>query len=112
MGPLDPSLDDGGVGLPEMSATLPTTSILYDPTLLQTEGVVPYNMCILNGFNTVLAKTTTNVFPFGVWFANADTLYVADEGDGYAGGAGCAAWICGLRWKMHMGLRRKSEDRR
>jgi hypothetical protein len=76
----------GGVGLPEMSATLPTTSILYNPTLLQTEGVVPYNMCILNGFNTVLAKTTTNVFPFGVWFANADTLYVADEGDGYAGG--------------------------
>jgi hypothetical protein len=43
-------------------------------------------MCILNGFNTVLAKTTTNVFPFGVWFANANTLYVADEGDGYAGG--------------------------
>ncbi len=75
-----------GVGLPDSSATLPTTSILYDPTLLQTEGVVPYNMCILNGFNTVLAKTTTNIFPFGVWFANADTLYVADEGDGYAGG--------------------------
>jgi hypothetical protein len=43
-------------------------------------------MCILNGFNTTIAKTTTNVFPFGVWFANANTLYVADEGDGYAGG--------------------------
>ena len=43
-------------------------------------------MCILNGFNTVLTSTTTNAFPFGVWFADANTLYVADEGDGYAGG--------------------------
>ena len=72
----------GGVGLPESSATLPTAGIPYDPSLLQTDGVVPYNMCILNGFNQVLAKTTTDVFPFGVWFANANTLYVADEGNG------------------------------
>jgi hypothetical protein len=34
------------------------------------------------GFNTTLAKTSTNSFPFGLWFANADTLYVADEGNG------------------------------
>jgi hypothetical protein len=72
----------GGVGLPESSATLPTAGIPYDPSLLQMDGVVPYNMCILKGFNTVLAKTTTNVFPFGVWFANATTLYAADEGNG------------------------------
>jgi|SRR6516225_4711888 hypothetical protein len=39
-------------------------------------------MCILSGFNTVLAKTTTDVFPFGIWFANANTVYVADEGNG------------------------------
>jgi hypothetical protein len=38
-------------------------------------------MCILNGFPTTLAKTTT-AFPFGVWFANATTLYVTDEGNG------------------------------
>jgi hypothetical protein len=76
----------GGVGLPQPGATLPTTAIPYNMSLLQTEGVTPYNMCILNGFNTTLASTTTNVFPFGVWFANANTLYVADEGDGYAGG--------------------------
>jgi hypothetical protein len=69
-----------GVGLPASSATLPTTSILYDPTLLQSEGVVPYNMCILNGFPTALKSKTS--FPFGVWFANATTLYVADEGNG------------------------------
>jgi hypothetical protein len=39
-------------------------------------------MCVLKGFNTTLAKKSTNVFPFGIWFANATTLYVADEGDG------------------------------
>ena len=24
------------------------------------------------------------MFPFGIWFANASTLYVGDEGDGVA----------------------------
>jgi hypothetical protein len=71
-----------GVGLPASAASLPTAGIDYDPTMLQSKGVVPYNMCILKGFNTILAKTTTNVFPFGIWFANANTLYVADEGSG------------------------------
>jgi hypothetical protein len=42
----------------------------------------PYPMCILKGFNTTTAKKTTNIFPFGLWFANGHTLYVADEGDG------------------------------
>ena len=73
----------GGVGLPEGSATLPTAGISFDPSLLQTEGVVPYNMCILNGFPTALSSKTS--FPFGVWFANASTLYVADEGNGTVG---------------------------
>ena len=44
-------------------------------------------MCILNGFPTKLKSKTS--FPFGVWFADANTLYVADEGDGdntYANG--------------------------
>jgi hypothetical protein len=71
-----------GVGLPGANATLPTQPIFYDATKLQTLGVTPYNMCVLKGFNTTLAKTTTNSFPFGVWFADANTLYVADEGDG------------------------------
>ena len=52
--------------------------------MLQTQEVVPYNMCILKGFPTQLAKTSTSSFPFGVWFANANTLYVADEGNGTA----------------------------
>jgi len=70
-----------GVGLPGASATLPAAPIFYDATKLQTLGVVPYNMCVLKGFSTTLAKTAT-LFPFGVWFADAKTLYVSDEGNG------------------------------
>ncbi len=69
-----------GVGLPPSGATLPTTGIAYDPSVLQTQGVFPYNMCILQGFPTALSSKTS--FPFGLWFADANTLYVADEGDG------------------------------
>ena len=61
-----------GTGLPVPGAALPTSPIAY----------TSYNMCILQGFNTALAKTDTTDFPFGIWFANPDTLYVADEGDG------------------------------
>jgi hypothetical protein len=40
---------------------------------------------ILPGFNTALAKTDAETpHPFGIWFANANTLYVADEGSGAA----------------------------
>jgi len=76
-----------GVGLPGASASLPTSPISYNTstTVLQANGVVPYNMCILNGFPTVLAKSSAStLFPFGIWFANATTLYVADEGNGTA----------------------------
>jgi hypothetical protein len=70
-----------GVGLPGATANLPTAPIYYDATQLQTNGVVPYNMCVLKGLPTTLAKTST-AFPFGVWFADAKTLYVSDEGNG------------------------------
>ena len=36
---------------------------------------------ILPGFPNTPASTGT-AFPFGIWFANANTLYVCDEGDG------------------------------
>jgi hypothetical protein len=76
----------GGVGLPAPGATLPASGLDYnpDPAVIQAEGLVPYNMCVLNGFPTNLAKSAT-LFPFGVWFANATTLYVSDEGDGAVG---------------------------
>jgi hypothetical protein len=70
-----------GVGLPAAGAQLPTTPLSYDPATLQTDGL-PSNMCILKGFNTELAKTSTDSFPFGLFFANSHTLYVADEGSG------------------------------
>jgi hypothetical protein len=73
-----------GVGVPGANAKLPTAPIVYNAANLQTLGVTPYNMCVLKGFTTTLAKTTTTSFPFGVWFANATTLYVADEGNGTA----------------------------
>jgi hypothetical protein len=76
-----------GTGLPAPGAQLPTARLSYDPAKLQTTGL-PNNLCILAGFPTTLAKSATGVsFPFGLWFADANTLYVADEGDGYAGGA-------------------------
>jgi len=77
-----------GVGLPALGATLPTTPLAYDPSTLQTVGL-PNNMCILAGFPAVANKslTTVTAFPFGIWFADATTLYLADEGDGYTGGA-------------------------
>jgi hypothetical protein len=69
-----------GVGLPGATAGLPAAPIFYDASALQTKGVTPYNICILKGFPTAIKSTTS--FPFGVWFADAKTVYVADEGDG------------------------------
>src|SRR5208282_1633884 len=82
-----------GTGLPAAGAQLPTSPLSYNLSTLQTTGL-PSNMCILKGFNTTLAKTSTNSFPFGLFFANPDTLYVADEGNGtntYANGEYTAA---------------------
>lgn len=74
-----------GVGIPAIGAPLPIAPLAFDPTKLQTTGL-PNNMCILAGFPTALAKTANPVAaPFGLWFANADTLYIADEGDGFTG---------------------------
>ncbi len=75
-----------GIGLPVPGAKLPTTPLAYDLGTLPTVGL-PNNMCILAGFPSILAKTSTSSFPFGLWFADKNTLYVADEGDGYTGGA-------------------------
>jgi len=74
-----------GVGLPAAGAALPASPLAYDPDplVIQAKGLVPYNMCILNGFPTALKSKTS--FPFGIWFANATTLYVADEGNGSTG---------------------------
>ncbi len=71
-----------GAGLPSASATLPTLPLTYNVASLQKNGL-PDNMCILSGFPAIPnSKATTTAYPFGLWFANATTLYVADEGDG------------------------------
>ncbi len=76
-----------GVGLPVAGAKLPTKPLTYDAATLQTTGL-PNNMCILAGFPATPVKTAKTVsYPFALWFANATTLYVSDEGDGYTGGA-------------------------
>jgi hypothetical protein len=95
-----------GVGLPVPGAPLPT---------VPPPGNTPYKVCVLRGFNDLAAKgaSAPNIFPFGIWFANADTLYVADEGDGnfsgadpYADaagqtGAGLQKWVFdGTKWTL------------
>ena len=101
-----------GVGVPAASASLPAGPLPYNPSVLQTQGLTPNNMCILNGFPTALKSTTS--FPFGVWFGAANTLYVADEGNGlntFASGtytaaaaqttAGLQKWVFeGGKWNM------------
>jgi hypothetical protein len=103
-----------GVGLPSSNTTLPTAPLAYDPSVVQTEGLDPNNICILKGFPTALKSKTS--FPFGLWFANSTTLYVADEGNGdntYSNGtytvaagqttAGLQKWIFDAnqqQWKL------------
>lgn len=75
-----------GTGVPSPAAKLPTQPLSYIASTVTTDGL-PSNMCVLNGFPvTSNKKTTPTNYPFGIWFANPTTLYVADEGDGYTGG--------------------------
>ena len=73
-----------GVGIPAAGATLPVSPL--NLLGVNPQNGLPSNICILAGFPTVLAKSASSTaFPFGLWFANADTLYIADEGDGSGG---------------------------
>ena len=83
-----------GVGLPSTSQALPSASSWTAPTYSTSDsvlgltaknpGLAPTNAYILRGFPTALAKNATDAsdYPFGLWFANPTTLYVADEGAG------------------------------
>jgi len=104
----NPNQCPNGTGVPSPSATLPVTPTAFVAGDVASKGVFPYNMCILNGFPTALKSTTS--FPFGVWFANATTLYVADEGNGtatFSGGtftAAAAQTTAGLqKWILDSG---------
>jgi hypothetical protein len=83
-----------GVGLPSKSETLPSASGWTAPAYstddaalgltTKNPGLAPTNAYILKGFPTAIAKNATDAsdYPFGLWFANPTTLYVADEGAG------------------------------
>ncbi|MDR3416961.1 MAG: hypothetical protein P4L83_12310 [Nevskia sp.] len=64
------------------------------------------SISILPGFSTTLASGTAGVYhPFGIWFANASTLYVADEGNqslnDISGGSSNATNAGGLqKWSL------------
>ena len=61
-------------------------------------------LTILPGFPTTLAKNADAANPFGLYFANANTLYVADEGDGTAANAATSK-IAGLqKWSLVGGV--------
>ena len=72
--------DNNGVGLPPAGASLPTAPLAYNPALLQTKGLDPNNMCILKGFPT--PAEVEDVIPLRHLVCDANTLYVADEGNG------------------------------
>ncbi len=70
-------------------------------------STLPVPMNVLSGFPTTLASKAGAIHPFGIWFANANTLYVADEGDGTAadavsdGNAGLQKWtLVSGTWKL------------
>lgn len=101
----------GGVGVPVAGAKLPSSPLAYDAATLTTSGL-PNNVCVLAGFPATPNKTATTLsYPFGLWFADANTLYVADEGDGYSGGTDLythrrAADQCG---PAEVGVQRRNE---
>jgi uncharacterized protein (TIGR03437 family) len=57
---------------------------------------------VLPGFPTTLAKNAgaTSIYPFGIWFANATTLYVGDEGDGVVADAATAPMAGLQKWSL------------
>jgi hypothetical protein len=62
---------------------------------------------ILPGFPTSLARAAGAQNPFGIFFANAHTLYVADEGDGTladaaaSANAGLQKWVADSAGNWH-----------
>ena len=61
---------------------------------------------VLAGFPTASARTAgpTSNYPFGIWFANANTLYVADEGDGVLADAAGSKTAGLQKWTLSGGV--------
>ncbi len=60
---------------------------------------------ILPGLPTTIARNldVTGNYPFGIWFANANTLYVGDEGDGVAADAATSPSAGVQKWVLTAG---------
>src|ERR1035441_6887138 len=59
---------------------------------------------IPNGFPNTLASGANPANPFGLFFANANTLYVADEGDGTAANAATSTIAELQKWVLNNGV--------
>jgi hypothetical protein len=71
-----------------------------------TAGSLPVDggatITVLPGFPTAISKTAgiNNIYPFGIWFANATTLYVGDEGDSVTADAGTSTYAGLQKWSL------------
>jgi len=71
------------------------------PTLANA-SVIP--ITILPGFPTGLANAAGVSNPFGIWFADTNTVYIADEGDGTLANAATSK-VAGLqKWSLVKGV--------
>jgi len=59
---------------------------------------------ILPGFPTTLAKNADATNPFGLWFADSNTLYVSDEGDGTMANAAVGKFAGLQKWSLVRGV--------
>jgi hypothetical protein len=74
-----------------------TVYIVGNPHVLPTlENAASAPVTVLPGFPTTLAKNAGASNPFGLWFANATTFYVGDEGDGTVANA-ATSQVAGLQ---------------
>jgi hypothetical protein len=89
----------GNAGTLPTQASGPTTSINVLPgfpiPLARTQG---------SGFTNNGVNFPFGFYPFGIWFANATTLYVADEGDGVFSHAGINPMAGLQKWSLVNGV--------
>ena len=71
------------------------------PTLANAASVA---ITVLPGLPTTLAKNADAANPFGIFFANATTLYVADEGDGTTADAATSTNAGLQKWVLSNGI--------
>jgi hypothetical protein len=65
-----------------------------------TDNLPNVPITVLPGLPTTLAKNADARNPFGIWFANATTLYVADEGDSTAANAATSKFAGLEKWSL------------